>query len=70
MCDDGEDSWSCEVKDGYAVIWEYAWNRYGGEMWTQRAAIPIKDAVKIAATLMAHRKRGFDVDAVLAMEGG
>jgi hypothetical protein len=73
--------WRCEVEGGQARLfslptvdeaYQTAMKGDGASWkWRLRATIPLDEAVKIAATLMAHRKRAHvDEDAVLAMEGG
>jgi len=63
MCDVQVPSgWAVDVAGGVAVI------SFCG---CERTRIPLDDAVRMAKTLMAHRKRAHvDEDAVLAMEGG
>jgi len=54
--------WAVDVEDGVAVL------SFCG---CERTRLPLEDAVRLAKTLLAHRKRTHvDEDAVLAMEGG
>jgi hypothetical protein len=75
MCAGLGERWTCDVNvvGRFAVLSEWREPLCTGDVgeWVTRATIPLDEAVKIAATLMAHRKRTHvDEDAVLAMEGG
>ncbi len=70
MCDARDEVWRCEVDGGFAVVSEAMSSPYYGTVWQVRARIPMRAAVNIAKTLMAHRRQALALDAVLAMEGG